>query len=498
MTRTYRAIVALLKLLTWLFFRRVAVTGLHHVPTTGGGILISWHPNGLVDPGLMLARFPRAVAFGARHGLFRWPLLGALMRAIGTVPIYRAADATGDPAERRRANRRSLDALARAVAEGSFAALFPEGRSHDAPHPLELKQGAARLYYRARQLLPAGAPPPVIIPVGLHYDAKQLYGSNALVAFHPPLALDAELNVTPADEEPEPAGRERTAELTRRFEDALEEASQATESWELHHLILRTGGLYNAERARREGRAASRSPVVERYAVFARVRAGYRALTERDPAALERLRRRMVEYDADLSNLGLEDHELDAAPRLVDRWLPALLAVQVAVSYLLLPPLLLLGLLFNGPAALLQHLAVRVGARADKDTATIKLLTGVVLYPLSWTVAGLLVAWGQLGPSAAYPSLPEAPVLAGVVTGLLAAFGGAVALTYRKVVLHSWRSMRVRLTRRRRRATIRRLLAERAALYDEVVALADGLEQELELPGQVTADGRVLPDDVAE
>ena len=37
------------------------------------------------------------------------------------------------------------------------------------------------------------AAPPIILPVGLHYDEKTLFGSNALVAFHPPLVLDPEL-----------------------------------------------------------------------------------------------------------------------------------------------------------------------------------------------------------------------------------------------------------------------------------------------------------------
>ena len=163
------------------FFHQVEVVGTEHVPAEGGGVLVSWHPNGLMDPALVLARFPRRVIFGARHGLFKVPLLGGLMRRIGTVPIYRGQDASaGDGATRRAANRQSLDALAAEVLSGSFSCLFPEGDSHDAPHLLALKTGAARFYYRARELQDPQSRPPVIIPVGLHYDAKRLFGSNAL------------------------------------------------------------------------------------------------------------------------------------------------------------------------------------------------------------------------------------------------------------------------------------------------------------------------------
>ena len=119
---TYRSITRFVRFLLDRWFRGIEVTGLEHLPTEGGGILVSWHPNGLLDPALIVAHFPGHVVFGARHGLFRWPGLGAMMKATGAVPIYRAMDATGmSEAERRAQNARSLDALAHAVADGRFS-----------------------------------------------------------------------------------------------------------------------------------------------------------------------------------------------------------------------------------------------------------------------------------------------------------------------------------------------------------------------------------------
>ncbi len=91
--RAYRIITSLNGLVVRIFFREVEVSGLGHVPERGGGVIVSWHPNGLIDPILILTQFPRQVVFGARHGLFKFPLLGFLFRRIGTVPIYRAQDA---------------------------------------------------------------------------------------------------------------------------------------------------------------------------------------------------------------------------------------------------------------------------------------------------------------------------------------------------------------------------------------------------------------------
>ncbi|MCB9615254.1 MAG: 1-acyl-sn-glycerol-3-phosphate acyltransferase [Sandaracinus sp.] len=158
-SRAFRLVAKLARLLLGAFFRRVEVVGLENVPTEGGVILVSWHPNGIVDPALLFDASPRPVIFGARHGLFKVPIFGAILRATGAVPIFRAGDdGSGDPEKRRAANAKSLDALARAVTGGGVTCLFPEGDSHDQPGLLRLKTGLARFYYRARELRP-DAPP---------------------------------------------------------------------------------------------------------------------------------------------------------------------------------------------------------------------------------------------------------------------------------------------------------------------------------------------------
>jgi 1-acyl-sn-glycerol-3-phosphate acyltransferase len=480
--------VPALRLLSNVFFRELEVIGRSEVPADRGGVVIAWHPNGLVDPWLILAHFPEPVVFGARHSLFRFPLLGPLLRRLGTVPIYRASDAgTGDPERRRAANRRSLDALAARVAAGSYAALFPEGMSHDEPHPLEIKTGAARLYYLARQLMPAGGPPPVIVPVGLHYDEKRLFRSRVLVWFHPPVELPPALDATPADDEPEERGRERARELTGEIERVLHDVVHATDDWQIHHLLHRTRKLVRAERAARSGADPGRPGIFEKALGFQRVRSAYVTLTATDPARVAGLRRRMEAYDADLEGLGLDDHELDRAPRLVSRWLIAILVLQAVLVFLLMPPLLLVGYVVNGPTALGLLLFCRVASRQKKDEATIKLLFGMIAFPLTWLAAGLLAAAGNRALATLFPTLPHRPLAAGLMMAFLGAIGGMVALRYLRVLRQTWHAIRVRLTRRLRSAAIDRLRAERAALHDELMSISEGLD----LPGTVAPDGSI-------
>jgi 1-acyl-sn-glycerol-3-phosphate acyltransferase len=479
-----------LRALLLLFFRRVEVTGLEHVPPAGGVLVVSWHPNGLIDPALILGTLPRQVVFGARHGLFRWPGLGWLLRRVGTVPIYRACDAGGGGEEaRREANARSLEALAGRIAAGSASSLFPEGESHDEPRLVELKTGAARLFERARALTAPGAPPPVIVPVGLHYDAKDVFRSSALVAYHPPLALPPGLERPPAPDEDPEALRERTRALTAELERVLHDVVLATEDWPLHHTLHRGRALLRAERAARAGRAPAPADLVEQRLGFARIRQGYLERQRTDPAPVAELRRRVERYDQDLRSLGLEDDELDRDPRLLSRWLGAIIVAQFVLVFLLLPPILLLGYLVNVPSALLLWAVAKLAARKRKDEATVKLLVGAVLFPLTWLGAGLLAARLHEALHAPFPSIPDRPALAGALVALLAALGGAIAVRYRRVSWETARAVRVRLTKATRGEAVARLRAERAVLTDAIEALAAGLP----LPGVVASDGRIKP-----
>ncbi|MEZ4247934.1 MAG: 1-acyl-sn-glycerol-3-phosphate acyltransferase [Polyangiales bacterium] len=475
-SRAFRLVAKLARLLLGAFFRRVEVVGLENVPTDGGVILVSWHPNGIVDPALLFDASPRPVIFGARHGLFKVPIFGAILRATGAVPIYRAGDdGSGDPEKRRAANAKSLDALARAVTEGGVTCLFPEGDSHDQPGLLRLKTGLARFYYRARELRPDA--PPRIVPVGLHYDEKHAFRSSALVTFHPAIALPSELDETPSEASDE--RREELARgLTRLVETTLHDAVHATESWQIHHLMHRARTLTRAERARRDGEESRPPTMRERTEVFARIWRAYELRRRTHPEEVGRLVARLREYDADLRALGLQDHELDRGPALFDVWLGLLLLVQAFFVYLLLPPLIFFGAIVNGPPAFLLWLAARAAAKRKKDEASIKLLLGGLLFPATWIGLGVAAAFGHLSMLEKYPGIPEMPVLAGVTVASFAFLGGAVALRYLNMVRDTARALRVRLTRHRRKLSVAHLLHERDVLHDALLAV-EGEEEEM-------------------
>lgn len=499
MTRTYRWLTLGVRALIRIFFRRVEILGLDNLPASGGGLLISWHPNGLVDPALILAHCPRPVVIGARHGLFQVPLLGTLMRRLGCVPIYRAIDRApgGDEEARRAANRRTLDTMAQAIADGSLSLLFPEGDSHDEPRPLALKVGAARLYLRARELMRqasegSDAPPaPVIVPVGLHYDQKQVFFSRALMVVHPPLTLPRELIDPLPDEASDEERREQVSRLTAALEDVLESVVYATDSWDLNRLMHRARRVVRTERAKRAGAVLGRSNMAERVLGFARLWAGYRERVETHPRETQKVLERVRTYDEELRALGLADSDLDGDPPLRVMASVLHLAGQLLLVYLLLPPILLVGYVVNLPTALGLRALARRTARRYKDEATIKLLVGALAFPATWLLVAVLVAWGQRHLATLFPTIPKAPIWTGVLAFVLSAAGGVVALHYSRLFYVTRRAVRVRLTRARRRKTLERLRQERAHLCDAILHLAVGLD----LPGAVAPDGRIVERD---
>ncbi len=479
--------VRLVRSLVSLFFRRVEVVGADHVPKNGGGILIAWHPNGLVDPALIVSTFPRRVVFGARHGLFKWPIVGQVMRALGTVPIYRAVDLkNADDEARRAANRKSLDALAQAVCDGRFATLFPEGMSHDAPSLQELKTGAARLYYRAKQLRDPNTVAPVIIPVGLHYDDKTSFRSGALVEFHSPIELPSELDRLIPEDDDEML-RARSSELTAHLEPILREVTHATESWELNRLMGRVRSLMRAERAKRAGANLKAPDMAERTLGMARVWRAYYARLESEPKAVKALLDRVAAYDAALREIKLEDDDLDKPPPIESKWIPLILALQAAVVFLVFPPVLVLGSLINVGPYFLTNLASKLAAKQYKDAATVKLLAGMILFPLTWLTAALLVALGQIQIHESFAGIPRAPWAAGVTTFLIGAFGGALALIYLELVDRTWTSIKIRAKRKWGATIIEQLSRERATLFEALEEISQGLD----LPGRVRDDGRI-------
>jgi hypothetical protein len=111
--------------------------------------------------------------------------------------------------------------------------------------------------------------------------------------------------------------------------------------------------------------------------------------------------------------------------------------------------------------------------------ATQKILAGAVFFPLTWLGALFAGAAAHEWIVARYTWLPDRPILFGILLAALSIIGAAHVLRYQLAARQAFKNLRVRFRRARQRKLIEVALAERAAIFDELMVLAEGLQ----LPG---------------
>jgi 1-acyl-sn-glycerol-3-phosphate acyltransferase len=179
--------------LRW-YYADVVVQGKERVPRERPVLVVANHPNALIDPLLVGITVPRRVRLTAKATLFEHPLVGALFRALGVIPLRRASDerSTIRPIGAER-NARAFQQVSAAFRAGGCVLVFPEGISHDDPSIAPLRSGAARM---AMQAHADGVEELAILPVGLIYEEKERPGSSVLVRVGDALVLDDWLTST--------------------------------------------------------------------------------------------------------------------------------------------------------------------------------------------------------------------------------------------------------------------------------------------------------------
>ena len=91
MNRTWRALSSSMlrsfaRLMVRVYYDRIEVSGRELIPKSGSVLLCANHPNSLLDPVMLGLASKRPVKFLAKAPLFKKPVLGAVMNALGMIP----------------------------------------------------------------------------------------------------------------------------------------------------------------------------------------------------------------------------------------------------------------------------------------------------------------------------------------------------------------------------------------------------------------------------
>ncbi len=425
-----------------IFFRRIEVSGVEHVPAHGAVIFVLNHPSGLIDPAFLLCLAPRRVSFLAKAPLFHMPVIGFFCRAFDAIPVHRRQDAGADASH----NRETFDTAHAVLARGGAIAIFPEGTSHSDPKLRPLKTGAARIALGAAAR--AESMPVRIVPAGLYYRAKRIFRSAALLHFGEPFAV---VPVALAPDEEPPAGPVR--ELTAHIEQALAAVTLQAGQAEVHALVERAQRIVSVQ----DEAPATPPSLAAEFTLRRRLLAGYAAVQAQWPERLAVLATRIDRYEAALSAAGLDPRQLALRSFTLRR--VARYAVTAALVLLLLLPAALVGVVVQYPAyRAVGFVATGMAKGAEDALASIKVLAAMLLFPLTWAAvaaaAGLL--WGVKAGLVALAVVP------------LTGYGALLFFERLDRIVGGGRALALFAFRR---WAFLRLLAERKGIQEAILAL---------------------------
>jgi len=413
------------------------------IPTDGPVLLVANHNNSLVDPALVAAMASRNVRFLAKAPLFTHPLIGWLVKGVGSVPVYRQQD---DPALVSQ-NLDSFRDVHRVLAAGDMVGIFPEGISHSASRLAPLKTGAARIAIGAANQLGTDFP---IIAVGLVFRDRDTFRSEAHVIIGESFRWD--------DLVGDLTNRNAVRELTNRIERSMRRVSVNLEAWEDEPLVRTAEAVWRAEFGAEESTAAE----VERLRITTEALEALRATTADSEQNEKGWRETAAELHAHgraLKRIGLTPETLVDEVTLGEamRWL--------LKRILLLPllPISILGAIFFWiPKQITVQVAAWVAAKEGDDAVvTHRVLLGGVVFPV-WIAATSAIVGSQWGWMAGVLSAMIQPVWA----------FAALAVGERRQVM--WTAVRRYLLRRMIGDRLEPLRERQRALATQLSALLEG------------------------
>lgn len=166
------------------FFSEIKVINKRNMQADGATILVSNHPNTLIDV-LNIAKIPnRVVHFLANAGLFSTPIGNAFFNFFFAIPIERPQDVEGRQIKNEDSFRRCDEFLS----DGGCLYIAPEGGSRMHRHLRKVKTGTARIALSAESKndFQLGLK---IIPAGITYNAPDKFRSTAVVVIGEPIVV---------------------------------------------------------------------------------------------------------------------------------------------------------------------------------------------------------------------------------------------------------------------------------------------------------------------
>jgi len=175
-----------LKALAWVtlrvFYRKITIYNKDNLSLKGPLIIVSNHPNTLIDPVMIACHTPRILNFLANAGLYKNLIVGTILKVLYTIPVERPQDTGGKPIDNKRAFQHCDELLER----GGCLYIAAEGTSYLEKRIRPLKTGTFRIAFEAE----AGNNYQLgvkILPVGIHYSGANKSCTDIIMTVGEPI-----------------------------------------------------------------------------------------------------------------------------------------------------------------------------------------------------------------------------------------------------------------------------------------------------------------------
>ena len=371
----YEFLKFLLKIAVPFFYSKTKILNRERLKFKGPAILISNHPNTLMDPFNVALYMRRQVNFLANASMFNTAFTNWLFSNLYCVPIQRSTDKGAEHVK----NEESFDRCDQFLAGGGVLWIAPEGGSVMARNVRPFKTGTARIGFSAenRKAFELNLP---IIPVGISYSNPEKFRSAVVV--------NVGEYIYPKDFQTsyKQDSRQAVRELTQTLEKKVRSLAIHIEE-EDKEFIEQIEILLNSEQ-----------PLDQKTTFFRTLKAIEQidAFKEKDNSNWEKLKEATNTYFSQLKENRLSDKYL-LNP---EKGLPVLW-ITILAGF----PLALFGWLNNIIPAFLPAFLARKMNLYPGYNATIKILSGMFIFPLWYYLMFKLVsffsggyyAWFYLG-----------------------------------------------------------------------------------------------------
>jgi hypothetical protein len=241
--------------------------------------------------------------------------------------------------------------------------------------------------------------------------------------------------------------------LSSKVETALRSVILDAEHEEALQTITRAERIFSSEDT-----SGEEDSLAEELQLQQRFIRAYTVLRQHAPERLRKLEVRMSRFEEELNLAGVDPDDF-SAPKSTGSVFKHLIT-RVAMFLLLLGPAVV-GAVVHYPAYRLGgYLATRISKQYEDVISTVKILSAMLLFPLTWAVV-IALAWKVLGWEW------------GLVAAVVIPIAGYLAIKFFEGIDNFLGGMRALVFFLMRRKFFVRLLAERRAIRNEILALGE-------------------------